>query len=310
MSMTTYRGHTALMPGSARVMSAVCLVALATSSWAGRVFELGAPEAAGFSRHRRVRYGYVVRNTGSALVQDARVWIAAPVRQNATQWCRRIESSHDAALIADEHDNQALQITLKKLPPYGSTVITVEAELLLTPSTAAYSKGAGQRAYLQPAQWIESDRPKIRAKARDLRGSSRKSTARNVFNWVSGHVRPTNRFRSQRGALYALEHAEGDCTEHASLFAALCRASGVPSRCVVGFHCDRDAVLRPSMLHSWSEFHDGGTWSPVDCQKRAFPPDGSHYIAMRVGTPSSEIPLGPDELKKCSVSELTVAMKR
>ena len=168
----------------------------------------------------------------------------------------------------------------------------------------------GLEAHLQPAQWIESDNLKIRAQSRHLRGDGRGVTARNVFNWVGGHVRPTHRFRSFRGALYALEYAEGDCTEHASLFTALCRAGGVPSRYVTGFYCDRDAVLRPSMLHSWSEFYDGDTWVPVDCQRQAFFPDGTHYIAMRVAAASREIPLAPSQLKKCSASDVTVTMKR
>ncbi len=146
MPMTGHRSHAALVSGKAGVFSVVCLVVLATSSWAERVFELGIPEATAFSTRRRVRYGYEVRNTGNAVVRNAKVWVAAPVRQNATQWCRRIALSHHAVLVVDQHDNQALEIMIEQLPPYGSTIFTVEAELLLRSLADGYSKGGGLEA--------------------------------------------------------------------------------------------------------------------------------------------------------------------
>ena len=63
------------------------------------------------------------------------------------------------------------------------------------------------------------------------------------------------------GAAYAIEKGYGDCTEFSSLFVALCRACGLPSRLQSGFsktprgNWDR---------HAWAEFYHRGLWIQVD----------------------------------------------
>jgi hypothetical protein len=55
---------------------------------------------------------------------------------------------------------------------------------------------------------------------------------------------------------------EGDCTEHAVLFAALCRARKVPARCAFGL------VYYPPLkgfaFHMWNEVWIGDRWIPMD----------------------------------------------
>jgi transglutaminase/protease-like cytokinesis protein 3 len=57
---------------------------------------------------------------------------------------------------------------------------------------------------------------------------------------------------------------EGDCTEHAVLSAAMCRAAGVPSRTAVGLiyvDSGRDPVFG---FHMWTEAWTGESWRPID----------------------------------------------
>jgi hypothetical protein len=63
------------------------------------------------------------------------------------------------------------------------------------------------------------------------------------------------------GALFALKNGYGECGDYAALFVALCRASGIPARPVVG----RWAMPENGSYHVWAEFYlqDVG-WVPVD----------------------------------------------
>jgi hypothetical protein len=54
----------------------------------------------------------------------------------------------------------------------------------------------------------------------------------------------------------------GDCTEHACLLAALCRARQIPSRVAVGLmYVPRDSAFGG---HMWTEVYVRGRWVPLD----------------------------------------------
>src|SRR4029077_11471295 len=57
---------------------------------------------------------------------------------------------------------------------------------------------------------------------------------------------------------------EGDCTEHAVLTAAMCRAAGVPSRTALGL-IYVDSNRGPALgFHMWTEVWVDGQWLPID----------------------------------------------
>jgi transglutaminase-like putative cysteine protease len=55
---------------------------------------------------------------------------------------------------------------------------------------------------------------------------------------------------------------EGDCTEHAVLLVALCRARGIPARVAVGLVYY--APQRGFAFHMWNEVWTGDRWVPLD----------------------------------------------
>jgi hypothetical protein len=61
-------------------------------------------------------------------------------------------------------------------------------------------------------------------------------------------------------ALESFDTREGDCTEHAVLLAALCRAAGIPARVVMGL----EYVMGVWGGHAWNEVWIAGTWYPLD----------------------------------------------
>ena len=83
---------------------------------------------------------------------------------------------------------------------------------------------------------------------------------------LEGFVRRSMRTRDFAPALATAADVaaslEGDCTEHAVLLAALCRARGIPARVAIGL------VYYPRIsgfaYHMWNEVWSGDRWLPLD----------------------------------------------
>ncbi len=59
----------------------------------------------------------------------------------------------------------------------------------------------------------------------------------------------------------------GDCTEHAVMLAAMMRASGIPSRVVIGLtYSDQASAM---IGHMWTEAWIDGHWIPYDSTRRS-----------------------------------------
>jgi transglutaminase-like putative cysteine protease len=76
----------------------------------------------------------------------------------------------------------------------------------------------------------------------------------------------------------------GDCNEHTTLFVAMARALGIPSRISVGLVSVHGAFY----YHAWPEVYlaDGrsrGMWLPVDPTLNEFPADATHVRLARGG---------------------------
>ena len=117
-------------------------------------------------------------------------------------------------------------------------------------------------------RWLESENEpdwrdaKLAAQAAEIvrgqGGSLRKGFL--IGRWVYRNLVKSLGGPPEASAKQALAARSGDCSEHAALFAALCRAAGVPARTAYGLAGSRGALR----FHVWSEFHDGQSWVPVD----------------------------------------------
>ena len=77
---------------------------------------------------------------------------------------------------------------------------------------------------------------------------------------------------------------QGDCTEHAVLTAALCRAQGVPARGLIGL------VYVPSqqgfVFHMWNEVWMEDRWIPIDSTWGSGGIAASHLVLARTSLSS------------------------
>jgi hypothetical protein len=144
--------------------------------------------------------------------------------------------------------------------PDGRTLLTLERPAAPAPCVRVPPEIAP---WLAADADLASDHEELRALARRVAGAETDlhRRARLLCAWVHANLRKTSRsFLSS--ALDVLRRREGDCTEHALLAAALCRAAGVPARTVVGLAYAGDEK-RVFGFHAWIEAWCG-TWTAMD----------------------------------------------
>ena len=132
------------------------------------------------------------------------------------------------------------------------------------------------RTMIQPDDIIDSNHAAIMAQANKLTATidTPRDKVRALLKWVNQHIKkylithlPT--------ASSVLDKGVGDCTEHAWLFTALARASGIPARSVYGLAYVGDA-LGAFGYHAWAEVALDGRWESVDPLWDEWPVDATH----------------------------------
>lgn len=118
--------------------------------------------------------------------------------------------------------------------------------------------------YLSPTDLAQSDHPEIRKVALSIASDATdpRVVVDALVDEVNRRVKVKDASRSLASALEVLRGGHGDCTEHAVLLAALCRARDISVRGVVGL------MVVPNghelALHMWNEIWLDDAWFPVD----------------------------------------------
>ena len=116
--------------------------------------------------------------------------------------------------------------------------------------------------FLGSSSTIQADAPEIAAIAKAAVGSERNAwkAAQALERWVEASITKKNMNVAFASALEVCKSREGDCTEHAVLLAALCRAAGIPARVVMGV----EYLYGIWGGHAWNEVWIEGEWYPLD----------------------------------------------
>jgi hypothetical protein len=269
-----------------------CLAAASITTMHSDKRDAAQSEGGGYSIFRQIQYSFTLQNRSHQVIKQAELWTFGPVKQTANQQCLKLQSNYPYTLLTDGSGNQMLHFTFENLAPYGSRVVTIKANLLVSATAVPIPSEPWPRD-LNPQKYIESDHPAINRLAHKLHAPDSSKTIEKVFRWVAGNVRYSGYAGKDRGALYALEHKEGDCTEYADLFVALCRANGIAARPIGGYVCAQSGVLKARDYHNWGEFYENGTWRLADPQNRVLMQNTADYIAMRIIHASENDPMGP-----------------
>lgn len=160
--------------------------------------------------------------------------------------------------------NVLAEIDLGTVPPYGARHVRVRMELEVR--DYAYVDEARMNGQMDEtgSSRFPVDHPDVAARAGQLAADDDAETMRGIHAWVDNHMEDIGYVRRDRGALYALHEAKGDCTEYMSLTSALARSAGVRVRALGGFVYDQDRVARAGDFHNWTEALIDDQWWVVD----------------------------------------------
>ncbi len=128
--------------------------------------------------------------------------------------------------------------------------------------------------YLQPSSHIPLDET-IRKAAQEAGGDEGHAlkASRKLYDWVLENIDywvkdPGHKKSSGVGsAPYCLSSKTGNCTDFHSLYTALSRARGIPTRMIYGslFKADLNGLDKDQSYHCWVEFFAPGIgWVPLD----------------------------------------------
>lgn len=147
----------------------------------------------------------------------------------------------------------------------GKTV-EMEVRAVRQPPEQAPKDAQVDDEYRKSNYFINSADPRVQQLAHKAVGSETDPwrKAQRIERWVKDNMRVKDFTEAMATADHVAKTLEGDCTEHAMLAAAMCRAAGVPSKIAIGLvYVDqpRGPVLG---FHMWTEVWVRGEWLPID----------------------------------------------
>jgi transglutaminase-like putative cysteine protease len=162
---------------------------------------------------------------------------------------------------------------------------------------------ASLRLYLSPAEFIDSDHERIRAKAHEVAGSAaeRAERARLLYRAVRDEIRYDPYIDYTDPETYrassVLAKGHGYCVGKASLYVALCRAAAIPAR--LGLADVKNHLATPRLLqavgtdvfayHGFVEIMPGREWVKAT-------PTFNVSLCQRLGVPPLEFTAESDAL--------------
>jgi len=223
-------------------------------------------------------------------------------RNSSYQEIERINFSiPPLSIMFDEHQNEIAYFIIHLEPGQSLNIsiifdVTVKRLFLLgffNPGDYDVNSEIYKR-YTCSEKYIESDNPRIIEKAREIVGTQTNPifAAQKIYDWVYKNINWTGYSAKTRGALWALENKQGDCSEKALLFIALCRAIGIPARLVHGISYigirDGGVFNWTTIGHDWAEIYvTNHGWIWVDPTWRLFGSSDIYHIALQHGHSSS-----------------------
>ena len=135
-----------------------------------------------------------------------------------------------------------------------------------------------RRPWLRSTTFVAADDPAIRRIAGEIIGAELDSidAARRLNHWVYQEIDkvPVAGFPESREILRS---RRGDCNEHTTLFTALARAVGLPTRMAAGIVYSESIFSDGAFYyHAWPEVWLGKQWLAIDPTSGQFPADATH----------------------------------
>ena len=282
-------------------------IVVAILAWA--VYQYREANQAEYPIKRSIRYSFTLQNTTNTVKKDVDFWVYAPVKQTSTQLTQSIKASLPYEISVDHLGNQVLHFKIESLPPFGTKIISINAELNLSDQSNRI-KQKDLAIFLGPEKFMETEDENLIILSNRLVADTQAAKAEKLYQWVHTNIKYAGYVKDDRGAAYALRNKKGDCTEYMYLYSTLARIAGIPSRGIGGYVYKEDTVLKPEEFHNWSEVYINNAWHVVDPQNGVFMDKQSHFIAMRIISRAMQGQLNLQNTHQFAVStkDITVRM--
>jgi transglutaminase-like putative cysteine protease len=221
-----------------------------------------------------VTYSVVIANSGFS-PSDIRLYLPMPSEYDAQKNISIDEISPEPkSKSAEKNSGNSMLYWQPKGAPKKNEAATFTLRFSLTAfetntnidpaAVQPYAPNSPEvRLYTKSEKFIESKNPKITALANSLVGSETNPylQAKLFYDYIIDHTQYRLIGQGLNGAMYLLDHGNGECGDYSALFIALSRAKGIPARPVVGYW----AISGNEQTHVWAEFYiEGIGWIPVD----------------------------------------------
>jgi len=156
--------------------------------------------------------------------------------------------------------------------PDGKIIVTVRPAAMPAGCKLPY-KGSDPAALtaLESTEYIQCADKQIRDLAKQAVGGTTdtaKASAQ-IESFVDGYITQKDLSVGYASALEVARSRQGDCSEHALLTAAICRAAGIPARVVAGI-VYADVILGKQNAfgaHLWTQVYLDGKWYSLDATR-------------------------------------------
>jgi len=199
--------------------------------------------------------------------------------------------------VTDEVDLKIPSNDNQKVEQLSDGVIILTVEPVAAPRGARFPyKGNDPDALkaLEPTRYVESDQKVIIDLARRAVGdtSDAAEAARRIEAFVADYIEDKSLSVGYASAAEVALSKQGDCSEHAVLTAALCRAVGIPAQVVTGLaYVSQWRTFQNGFGgHAWVQGYIGDKWVGLDASFKSagFGGYDAGHIALAIGNGNPE----------------------
>jgi hypothetical protein len=188
------------------------------------------------------------------------------------------------SFIIPSNDNQSMR-RLKN----GKVIVTVRP--VAAPAGVRFPYKGKDKTILeamQPTRFLQSDHKDIIKLAHRAIGQTKDAgeAVKGIESFVANYVEVKDLSVGYASAAEVAASRQGDCSEHAVLAAALCRAVGIPAQMVVGIAYVKDFAGRQGFGgHAWTQAYVGSKWVGLDAAFKGTGRGGydAGHIALATG---------------------------
>lgn len=252
-------------------------------------------------------YSFSIRNPTAVPRKSVEFFVFSPMKQTANQLVNRIDSSYSFSPVNVEYPVQLMKFEFDAFAPFETKVVKIKVEVSFSDESNILAESR-EHDYLGEDRLIEIHDKAIVEQSKKLARQSKIETLKTIYDFVNSHINYAGFIDDDLGAVYALKNKKGDCTEYASLVAALARGNAIPARVVSGFVYPSSGVLNPSDYHAWTEVFLNGKWQIVDALRRNFMVNQDQYLALRFAVDGSSSSDGSSMRLAYSNNDVIISM--